>query len=46
MAGNFDLLEAQTEFQKGQVDLMSDVTGYIVGTYKLRSILGTLLSRE
>lgn len=46
MAGNFDLLEAQTEFQKGQVDLLSDVTGYIVGTYQLRSILGTLLSRE
>ncbi len=46
MAGNFDLLEAQTEYQRGQVDLLSDVTGYIVGTYKLRAILGTLVSRE
>ncbi len=45
LADNFDLLEAQTEMQQVKTDLLFDTIGYIVDTYKLRSVLGTLLDR-
>jgi outer membrane protein TolC len=46
MAGNFDLLESQSELQKAQTDLISDRIAYIIGTYSLRSVLGTLIERQ
>ncbi|BHH84012.1 TolC family protein [Desulforhopalus sp. 52FAK] len=46
MAGNFDLLESQSELQRAQTDLIFDRIGYIVGTYRLRSVIGTLIDRN
>ena len=46
MANNFDLLEAQTEMQQAQIDQMMETIGYIIGTYRLRSSLGTLLAKN
>jgi outer membrane protein TolC len=43
LANNFDLLEAQTELQQAQTDQMLETINYIVGTYRLRSSLGTLI---
>ena len=45
LADNFDLLEAQTQRQQVETDLLFDRIGYIVDTYKLRSVLGTLIER-
>ncbi len=46
LANNFDLLEAQTQSQQVQSDLMFDSLDYIVGIYKLRAVLGTLIARQ
>lgn len=46
MANNFDLLEAQTELQQAKIDQMLETINYIIGTYRLRSSLGTLLARN
>ncbi len=46
LADNFDLLEAQSQMQQVQSDLLFDTIGYIVDTYRLRSVLGTLIERE
>lgn len=45
LADNFDLLEAQTQLQQVKTDLLFDTIGYIIDTYKLRSVLGTLIAR-
>lgn len=45
MAGNFDLLESQTQLQQAQTNLLNDTISYIVGTYTLRSKIGTLTQR-
>lgn len=45
LADNFDLLEAQTQKQQVETDLLFDTIGYIIDTYKLRSVLGTLIAR-
>lgn len=45
MADNFDVIEAETERQRAQVDLLATEIDYIVGTYRLRSVLGTLIER-
>ena len=46
MANNFDLIEAQTELQEAQTNYLFARIDYIVGTYRLRSVLGTLLERN
>lgn len=46
MAGNFDLLESQAQLQRAQTDLIFDRIGYIVGTYRLRSVIGTLVAQN
>jgi outer membrane protein TolC len=46
MANNFDLIEAEEQLRQAQTDMISVVIDYIVGTYDLRSALGTLLERE
>jgi outer membrane protein TolC len=43
LANNFDLLEAQTELQQAETDQMLESINYIIGTYRLRSSLGTLI---
>ena len=45
LADNFDLLEAQTQKQQVETDLLFDSIGYIIDTYRLRSVLGTLIKR-
>jgi outer membrane protein len=46
MANNFDLIEAEEQLRQAQTDMISVVIDYIVGTYDLRSAMGTLLERE
>jgi outer membrane protein TolC len=46
LANNFDLLEAQTEMQQAATDHMVETINYIIGTYRLRSSLGTLLDTK
>jgi outer membrane protein TolC len=43
MANNFDIIEAETELQQARVNLLSVKTDYIVGTYRMRAVLGTLI---
>jgi outer membrane protein TolC len=43
LASNFDLIEAESELRRAELDLISAVIDYIVGTYRLRAELGTLL---
>ena len=45
LANNFDLLESQTQMQQVRSNLLFDTIGYIVDTYRLRSVLGTLIAR-
>ena len=45
LANNFDLVEAETELRRARINLVSAVLGYIVGTYRLRAAMGTLLER-
>jgi outer membrane protein TolC len=46
MAGNFDLMEAETELREAEIGLISAVIGYIVGSYRLRTAMGTLVDKE
>jgi outer membrane protein TolC len=46
MANNFDLIEAEEQLRQAQSDMISVVIDYIVGTYNLRSAMGTLLEQE
>jgi outer membrane protein len=43
MADNFDVIESESELENAKVNLLSARTEYIVGTYKMRSVLGTLI---
>lgn len=43
IAGNFDLIEAERELQNAQINLLSTVTESIIGEYRLRAAMGTLL---
>ena len=45
MANNFDIIEAETELQQSQATLLSDKSEYIIGTYRMRAVLGTLIER-
>jgi len=45
MADNFDIIEAETELRKARVNLLSVETDYIVGIYRMRAVLGTLIER-
>lgn len=45
MADNFDVIEAETELQRARDNLLSIETEYIVGTYRMRAVLGTLIER-
>ncbi len=43
MADNFDIISSETELQRAQINLLKVETDYIVGTYRLRKKIGTLL---
>ena len=43
MANNFDVIEAQTELQRARVNLLADKIEHIVGRYRLRAAMGTLI---
>jgi outer membrane protein len=43
MADNFDLVEAETELQQARSDLLAAQVEYIVGVYRLRAAIGTLI---
>ncbi len=45
MGGNFDFIEAETELQQAKAELLNGKTAYIVGQYRLRAALGTLITR-
>ena len=45
LADNFDLIDAETELRRAQVDRISARIDYLLGTYRLRATLGTLLER-
>ena len=46
MADNFALLEAQEQMQRARTELFAERIAAIVGLYRFRSVLGTLLARE
>lgn len=43
MANNFDLIEAETELQEARSNLLAAQIEYIVGMYRLRASVGTLI---
>lgn len=43
MANNFDVIEAETELQEAQSNLLVAKIEYIVGMYRLRAAMGTLI---
>lgn len=43
MANNFDVIEAQTELQVARVNLLAAKIEHIVGRYRLRATMGTLI---
>ena len=46
MADNFDLIEAEISLRRSQTQLVSAVIEYIVGQYRLRAVIGTLVEKE
>ena len=43
LADNFNMIEAETELRQAQTNLISVVIEYIIGSYRLRAALGTLI---
>jgi len=43
---NFDFIESETELLHAKVNLLSSKISYIVGQYRLRATLGTLITNE
>lgn len=43
MANNFDLIEAETELQEARTNSLAAQIDYIVGMYRLRGAMGTLI---
>jgi outer membrane protein TolC len=43
MANNFDVIEAETELQEARANLLVAKIEYIVGMYRLRAAMGTLI---
>jgi len=46
MANNLDLLEAETELHQARLSFLNARINYIIGTYRLRKTMGTLLEYE
>lgn len=45
MADNFDQIEAETEMQRAQTDLLTARIDFVNAQYALRAATGTLLTR-
>lgn len=45
LASNFDLIEAEIALRRAQTELVSTVIDFIIGQYRLRAVLGTLVER-
>ncbi|MBW2367141.1 MAG: TolC family protein [Deltaproteobacteria bacterium] len=45
IADNFDVIEAETELQQAQANLIGSTSDHIIGTYQMRAALGTLIER-
>jgi len=43
MADNFDMIEAETEVHQAKLNLLSAEIDHIIGTYRLRKTIGTLI---
>lgn len=43
MADNFDLIESETQYRQAEVGYISSVIEYIIGTYRLKAVMGILL---
>ena len=46
LAGNFDLIEAETELRSAEISLISAVIQYIEGQYRLKAAMGTLIDKQ
>ena len=46
LATNFDLIDAETALRRAQVSLLSTRIDYVLGTYRLRGAMGTLLEAQ
>ena len=46
MADNFDVIESEREIQQAKANLLAVQTDYIVGLYRFRAAMGTLIERE
>jgi len=46
LAGNFDLIEAETELRSAEINLISAVIQYIEGQYRLKAAMGTLIDKQ
>ena len=45
LADNFDVINAEETLRRAQTNLLSVVIDYIIGTYRLRKVMGTLIDR-
>jgi len=45
MTNNFDVIEAETEYQRAKTSLLEAKRDYIVGTYQMRAAIGTLVQK-
>jgi outer membrane protein TolC len=45
LADNFDVINAEESLRRAQTNLLSVVIDYIIGTYRLRRVMGTLIDR-
>jgi len=43
LSDNFDLIDAESRLEEAETNLVFSIIDYIVGTYRLREALGTLL---
>jgi outer membrane protein len=46
LGNNFDLVEAESELRQAETKLLSAVVEYIVGSYRMRQSLGTLMQES
>ena len=46
LGDNFDLIEAESELRQAEINLITAVIDYIVGGYRLREAMGTLIDSQ
>mgnify|MGYP002525982781 CR=1 FL=1 len=46
LGNNFDLVEAESELRRAETKLLSAVVEYIVGSYRMRQSMGTLMQES